>query len=122
MTRTAKPTAFDIRNVLRDVTTGVVELYRDSYIELAPDQATVIKTHFAELLTKHLDAVDRQFDELLTVEQASVLIAIGKQTIRRYVQDNNVGEFNPAERRYLVSRRRLRNYLRDRRGSVPDRV
>jgi excisionase family DNA binding protein len=115
-------TRFELRACLRAIFTRVIEIYNEELSKAVPEVANGIQNYFAGLLRKQLDFIDSTTDEFMTVEQAAELVTIGKQSIRRWVQNNQVGEYDPVERRYLVSRRRLRNYLRDRRGSVPDRV
>jgi excisionase family DNA binding protein len=109
-------TRFELRACLRAIFTRVIEIYSSELSKSVPELADEITKYFADKLRKQLDAIDNTTDEFMTVEQAAELVTIGKQSIRRWVQKNQVGEYDPVERRYLVSRRRLRNYLRDRRG------
>ena len=117
-----KHTMFELRHVMRAIFQRAFEIYSVELSKAVPEAANDIQKQLTMILRQTLDAIDRRTDELMTVEQAADLVAVGKQSIRRWVQDKHVGDFNPTEKRYLVSRRRLRDYLRDRRGSVPDRV
>jgi excisionase family DNA binding protein len=112
-------TLFDLRNVLRDVHTRIMQIYTEALVVAVPELVDDVRAHYADILRKNLDAIDRSCDEIMTVDQAADLVGIGKQTIRRWIKAGHIADYDSVERRYQISRRRLRSYLQDRNHRAP---
>jgi hypothetical protein len=61
-------------------------------------------------------------DDQMTVTAAATICRRTPQTIRNWVEIHHVGEFDPAARRYRVSRQKLRSFLVNKFGEAPAEI